>query len=221
MEDLRKHHNALKRQLIHENTKEGDTILDVGAGFGGDLKKWQECGANINMCDPSPDALDEARSRAKNMRIRVNFYVGDISSCPMRKYDVICYNFSMHYIFKTEKLFSDTLKEIRQRMKHGGKLFGIIPDSVSIIMKTPYTDTLGNIFQMVSGAGHGGFGERVVVELADTPYYVNGAIPEPLAYKDLLITHLERIGFSLQVWEPLEGHSITQLYSKFIFVYRK
>jgi len=52
MEEIRKNHNDAK-------------------GFGGDLQKWHKCGANINMCDPVPEALEEARSRAKNMHMRV------------------------------------------------------------------------------------------------------------------------------------------------------
>jgi len=60
MEEIRKNHNDAKYH-----------ILDVGCGFGGDLQKWHKCGANINMCDPVPEALEEARSRAKNMHMRV------------------------------------------------------------------------------------------------------------------------------------------------------
>ena len=74
MEVIRKNHNDAKRNLIQSVSKEGEHILDVGCGFGGDLQKWHKCGVNINMCDPEPSALEEARSRAKNMHMRVNFY---------------------------------------------------------------------------------------------------------------------------------------------------
>jgi len=64
MEEIRKNHNDAKRSLIQSVAREGQHILDVGCGFGGDLQKWSKCGVNINMCDPEPDALEEARSRA-------------------------------------------------------------------------------------------------------------------------------------------------------------
>ena len=58
MEEIRKNHNEAKRDLIQSVTNEGAHILDVGCGFGGDLQKWHKCGANINMCDPEPTALE-------------------------------------------------------------------------------------------------------------------------------------------------------------------
>ena len=170
------------------------------------------------MCDPEPSALIEARSRAKNMHIRVNFYEGDIHNCPNRKFDIVCFNFSLHYIFATKSLFTSSLREIKKRVKPGGLLIGIIPDSEKIIFKTPYLDEAGNFFKM-KDHGNGGFGEKLFVHLTDTPYYAEGPKAEPVAYKDLLVTHLEDFGFRLQLWEGLTGNPISELYSKFIFVY--
>ena len=119
MEEIRRNHNEAKRMLIHSVAKGGQHILDVGCGFGGDLQKWAKCGVNINMCDPEPSALEEARSRAKNMHMRVNFYEGDIHDCPNRKFDIVCFNFSLHYIFASRELFFSSIHEIRKRMKPG------------------------------------------------------------------------------------------------------
>jgi len=220
MEDLRRTHNDAKRALIQSVTKEGYQILDVGCGFGGDLQKWRTCGANINMCDPEPSALEEAKTRAKNMKMRVNFYHGDIFNCPHRHFDIICYNFSLHYIFQTRDMFFDSIREIRKRMRPGGRLIGIIPDSEKIMFRTPMTDKLGNFFKM-RHPGNGGFGEKLFVHLVDTPFYADGPRSEPIAFKDLLITHLEELGFKLEIWQGLEGNPISELYSKFIFVYKK
>jgi SAM-dependent methyltransferase len=178
------------------------------------------CGANMSMCDPEPSALVEARSRAKNMHMRVNFYEGDIHQCPNRKFDIVCYNFSLHYIFETRETFFSSIREIRKRMKPGGKLIGIIPDSEKIIFNTPLKDAMGNFFLMKTH-GNGGYGEKLFVNLADTPFYADGPRSEPIAYKDLLVTHLEELGFTLELWEGLEGNPISELYSKFIFVYKR
>ena len=221
MDELRKNHNLEKRTLIEHVTRRNDAILDVGAGFGGDLQKWRERGARIHMCDPEPEALQEAKRRAQNLKIHANFYEGDIFNCPNRRFDIICYNFSMHYIFKTHDLFEKSLYEIRKRMKYGGKLIGIIPDSEQILFRTPYEDDIGNYFLLEKSAGYGGFGERLVVHLEDTPFYGDDAKVEPIAYKDLLITELERMGFRLDVWCSLQGHPISTLYSKFIFTYTR
>jgi 2-polyprenyl-3-methyl-5-hydroxy-6-metoxy-1,4-benzoquinol methylase len=175
MEEIRKNHNNAKRDLIQSTTLDGQHILDVGCGFGGDLQKWHKCGANINMCDPEPEALLEAKSRAKNMHMRVNFYEGDIHACPKRKFDVVCFNFSLHYIFASRELFFSSIHEIKKRMKPGGSLIGIIPDSEKIIFKTPHLDEMGNFFKL-KDHGNGGFGEKLFVNLVDTPYYAGSKV---------------------------------------------
>ena len=218
MEEIRKHHNEAKRLLIQSVAQEGQHILDVGCGFGGDLQKWHKCGVNINMCDPSSDALKEAKSRARNMKMRVNFYEGDIFNCPNRKYDIICFNFSLHYIFQSADLFFKSIREIKKRMKPGGLLIGIIPDSEKIIMKTQIKDDMGNFF--ITKGSYGGFGEKLFVNLVDTPYYKDGAKSEPIAHKDLLWSELEKSGFRLEEWSSLEGNQISDLYSRFIFHYK-
>ena len=105
-------------------------------------------------------------------------------------------------------------------MKPGGKLFGCIPDSEQILLKTPFHDTLGNYFaRNDERTGFGNFGEKVFVFLSDTPYYEDGPKPEPIAYKDMLITHLELKGMKLQMWNQLDTPwEISKLYSQFIFV---
>tara|TARA_B110000858_G_C17795129_1_gene471998 strand:+ start:712 stop:1431 length:720 start_codon:yes stop_codon:yes gene_type:complete len=219
MEELRRLHNNEKRILIESVSKKGASVLDVGCGFGGDLQKWYKVGVNISMCEPCLEALNEAKNRAKNMKMRVNFYHGDIFNCPNRKYDIICYNFALHYIFQTKEMFHGAMREIKKRMKPGGVFIGIIPDSEKIIFKTPFVDNMGNFFKM-KDTSNGQFGEKLFVHLTDTPYYAEGPKSEPIAHKDLLITYLEDHGFTMNQWESLKGNPISELYSKFIFVYR-
>lgn len=219
MEDIRRYHNEEKRALITRFVREGDSVLDVGCGFGGDLQKWRHARVNLSMCEPDDGALEEAKLRARNMKQRVNFYHGDISACPHRRYDVVCYNFSLHYIFQSRELFTHTLHEIRRRLKPGGVFMGIVPDSQQIIFRTPLNDEDGNFFKL-RGTSDGGFGEKLYVHLVDTPYYADGPKPEPLAHRDLLVTHLENMGFSMEYWEGLIGNPISRLYSKFMFVYK-
>ncbi len=113
-----------------------------------------------------------------------------------------------------------SIKEIKKRMKPGGHLIGIIPDSEKILFKTPLVDAMGNFFKM-KDHGNGDFGEKLWVNLAETPYYADGPKSEPVAYKDQLVTHLEDLGFRLHTWEGLRGNPISELYSKFIFVYNR
>jgi len=222
MDSIRKAHNLVKRNLIQKVVPIGAHVLDVGCGRGGDLQKWAHCGVRLDACDPDKGALDEAKARSRNIGYRVNFYHGEIFECPKKEYDVICYNFSIQYIFRTPKVFFKTLEEIKKRLKPGGKLFGCVPDSEEILNNTPFNDSLGNFLVRKDDTGYGNFGEKVFVNLVDTPYYNDGPIPEPIAYKDLLITHLELNGFRMELWEGFdEPYEISKLYSKFIFVLHK
>lgn len=221
MEKIRQHHNDVKRELIQRCVKPGNSVLDVGCGFGGDLHKWVSSGIRtLDMCDPSSDALAEAKSRASKIKgVEPVMYHGDILACPTNKrYDVVCYNFSLHYIFANEKLFRQSIRAIRDRLKPGGKLIGVIPDSESVLMETPFKDELGNFFVRKETTGFGNFGEKVFVMLVDTPFYNGEAKSEPIAYRDILITELLENGFQLEEWVPLNGTKLSTLYSRFIFV---
>ncbi len=221
MEEVRSHHNAVKRQLIQNTTRKGDCVLDVGCGFGGDLHKWYSCGIRaLDMCDPSEDALAEARSRASKLKVSPSVYHGDILSCPTnRTYDVVCYNFSLHYIFECQKLFKRSIRAIKDRLKIGGKLIGVIPDSEEVIMRTPFADDLGNVMKRnETTTGFGNFGEKIFVMLADTPFYNGEFRCEPIAYKDMLITELWEHGVHLEEWKQVSGSPLSQMYSQFIFV---
>jgi len=220
MEEIRSYHNMVKRQLIQSATQPGSSVLDVGCGFGGDLQKWSHAGVRtLDMCDPSASALTEARSRASKMKIIPTFYHGDILACPTnKKYDVICYNFSLHYIFESHRLFKNSIRAIKDRLRPDGKLIGVIPDSESVLFCTPFKDELGNFMIRKDDTGFGNFGEKLFVCLTDTPFYADGAKSEPIAYKDLLITELWEQGIHLQEWTPLSGNSLSKMYSQFIFV---
>lgn len=218
MEEVRKYHNSVKRHLIQSVTKTGFNALDVGCGFGGDLQKWKACYANVDMCDPNPESLIEARKRAESLGMKVAFYEGDIFSCPEKVYNIVCYNFSLHYIFQSRELFFRSIQAIRSRMEKGSVLVGCIPDSMSILMSTPFKDELGNFMSRGQNTGYGNFGEKLFVKLTDTPFYKDGPKSEPIAYKDLLVTHLEDLGLRLITWESLDRYSISRMYSKFIFV---
>lgn len=219
MEEVRKYHNAIKRHLIQNMTVQGMKVLDVGCGCGGDLQKWKFSNPSIlDMCDPSEESLVEAKERAKNLKVHANFYLGDIFNCPTIQYDLICYNFSLHYIFQNANLFFDSIHAIKHRLIKGGRLIGIIPDSESILFCTPFKDQFGNFISRSEKTGQGNFGEKIFVFLSDTPYYKDGPKAEPIAYKDLLITKLEEIGVYLESWKPLQDFELSQLYSQFIFV---
>ena len=104
MDVVRRTHNNIKRKLIKDVSKVGDDILDVGCGFGGDLHKWHSCGVKITMCEPSFDALNEAKRRAKKMNIPVDFIMV-IFLLPRTRCMILFVIISLYSIFSKVKNF--------------------------------------------------------------------------------------------------------------------
>ena len=224
MDQVRTSNNLIKRRVIHDAVSAAPPsrqVLDAGCGCGGDLKKWQHAGVRcLDMFDPEHESLKETEARALSIGMKPKLFLGDINSCPHKKYDILCFNFSLHYIYESADIFFRSINGIHKRLKIGGQLVGCIPDSESILEYTPFKDDLGNIFLRKDGrSGYGEFGEKLFVKLADTPFYKDGMRTEPICYKDMLITHLEKKGVILRMWErfPVE-HDIQKFYSRFIFV---
>ncbi len=59
---MRKLHNSVKRTMIQELGK-GAYILDIGSGFGGDIPKWKDIGANVLAVEPNNIHLEEFNKR--------------------------------------------------------------------------------------------------------------------------------------------------------------
>lgn len=214
--DLRKLHNMAKRDFINSVTRDGYLILDAGCGCGGDMVKWGQHNVVVYACDPDTASIHEARRRAKNKSW--HFFNGDISKTPVQPYDIICYNFSLQYIFESEATFTRTIKDIVKRSKVGTMLMGVVPDSDDMLTHDSFTDHLGNVFD--KGELTGEFGDTVKFFVKGAPYYSKGPRPEPVCYKDILSTMLLRAGFERTSWEPLlpwPTGTISDMYARFIF----
>jgi mRNA capping enzyme len=216
--DLRKLHNLAKREFINDQTREGMVVLDAGCGCGGDLLKWGHHNITVYACDPNVTSILEARKRSKG-KTNFHFFNGDISHTPVQPYDIICYNFSLQYIFVNEQTFRCSIDNICARSKVGTVFMGVVPDSDAIFLAPDSVrDANGNEFH--KGVLSGEFSDRVRFFVKDSPYYACGAITEPVCHKDLLMTFLGRAGFECTTWTPFISFStgtITDMYSKFVF----
>ena len=67
MDAIRKLHNGFKPRADRD-MREGDHVLDVGSGFGETFKRYRASGCRFGCAIP-PEVLEEAKSRAKKMRI--------------------------------------------------------------------------------------------------------------------------------------------------------
>jgi ubiquinone/menaquinone biosynthesis C-methylase UbiE len=209
METLRRLHNQKKRELILGIVRPGNIVLDCGCGRGGDWHKWKVAGAlRIVGVDPDRESLVEAQRRADDMGLPVILIHGDIRDVHVNNFDVVCYNFSIHYILDS---LGESAKAIARAVKPGGYLIGITPDKARI---TEFTspDTLGNTVETVDSS-------HISVRLVDGPFYADGAKTEPVISRPLL-EHALRPWFKLERWTPMLNTStglISDIYSTFIF----
>ena len=218
--DIRKLHNSCKRQLIQKWVKPGSFVLDCGCGRGGDLWKWKDVKARVAAIDPDEEALQEAENRAGTIDTEVCFLgIGTIIQAAFAgPYDVICYNFSLHYIFENELTYQNSIKALGVALKPGGLLIGITPDkdrAESMIDEFGhFKDELGNEIAWLHG------GKNLMVRLVDGPFYADGGREEPTLSPIKLISDLQNVGLSLVLWEPMitkPNGMISDLYSKFVF----
>lgn len=214
-EELRKLHNDCKRRLIMDHVQPRAFVLDCGCGRGGDWWKWKAVRARVAAIDPDAESLREAESRAMDSGFGVWFLgQGDIRQAAFAgPFDVVCYNFSLHYIVDS---WEESLKAISVAVRPGGLLIGIVPERVraeSMVDENGrFEDPLGNKFEIS--------GDRLMVELADGPFYADGPKEEPLLDGSILIQNLKSLGFEKLVWEPMLSRPnglVSDLYTKFVF----
>ena len=219
MEDLRKAHNNYKRKLITDWVRPNSHVLDCGCGRGGDWRKWMAVDARVSAIDPDIESLKEAEARARDMNFKVWFMgQGDIRQAAfIGPYDVVCYNFSLHYIFENEKTLAESIKAIKVSLNTGGLLIGIAPEKARAESMADenghFIDNLGNEFKIEN--------EKLHVRLAGGPFYASGAKEEPMMDGSVLIERLKDMGFDRLAWEPMVSRPtglISDLYTKFVFV---
>ena len=207
---MRRLHNSCKREVIGNYVWPGARLLDCGCGRGGDLHKWKAAAqgrATVWAIDPDEASLQEARQRAQDTRSQVRIMgPGDIRSVN-GPFDIICYNFSLHYIVDS---YEESLEAIRRVLVPGGLLIGIVPEKARAEMLTggkPWSDRLGNTLEIRA--------DRLWVNLADGPFYADGPRAEPMLDGPEFI---ERLGFEVLMWEPMISRPnglISDLYTKF------
>ena len=106
----------------------GSNILDVGCGTGNHLIKLAENfpDGSYYGIDISSGSIDEAKRKAAQKNLRINFICGDASDTkvlPNNFFDIIISIYSLYYVEDAQK----TLAAMKSKLKMGGKIAVMSP----------------------------------------------------------------------------------------------
>jgi len=205
----------MKKNLIKKWVKPGDVVLDCGCGRGGDWWKWKDVGAKVVAIDPDADALTEASQRLKTVGAPITIIgPGTIEDAVAEgPFDVICYNFSIHYIFASPILLQNSIKALSKACRKGGLVIGITPDGSRMNFDSKFIDPLGNTLEKINL-------QTLSVRLIDGPFYADGPKEEPILDQKVFVKSMSDAGFITLKWEPMlkepNGH-VSDIYTTFVF----
>lgn len=166
--NIRIMNNFIKSLLIHKYSVNNATILDLGCGRGGDMKKHFVNKPKLYFgIDISDKSIEEARARydatlhkkAKYNEIEeltnnVCFEVKDAYNKTFdleMKFDVISCQFSLHYAFASKEVFETSIKNITNHLADGGLFYATIPNKEVIMRRyKKYGNGFGNEYYKIN-----------------------------------------------------------------------
>jgi ubiquinone/menaquinone biosynthesis C-methylase UbiE len=116
---------GFKRRLLeHARIKDGESVLDLGAGTGTlaiEIKKSNPK-AKVTGLDADRRVLAQAKAKAKEAGVKVDFQRGLATELPYdaRSFDVVVSTLLFHHL--TDEAKADTAEEVRRVLRLGGRL---------------------------------------------------------------------------------------------------
>ena len=237
LENLRLLANDIKRKMIE--TVKGKTVVDIGAGVGGDLFKYSKTGVKqLFLIEPSETNIKEMKERiAKNKHhlktigdIKILKAGGEeydkICSFVNKKVDFVNMFFSLTFFFKNKKLLKDLVETIDCMLDEDGVFMGTVMDGSLVDKELEKENIKSTQYEIVRlGKGTGFYGNEISIDFKDTvtATYQKEYLVYLLELERLLASkgiYLEEImNFENQDVEQLspEERFLNSLYSSFVF----
>ena len=180
---VRNLHNWLKNMLLRSHCAEGDAVLDLCCGKGGDIFKFKHIGVSrYTGVDFADAAIQAARVRATSITFPIDLRVADLRQ-PLdlgpggAQHDLVSAQFCMHYFWETEATAAAFMDNAAQHLRPGGHLVATLTDSEVLGIATSTKrcpGVAGNPLYRVrmcggdSGAAAGEFGRRYLFSSGST-----------------------------------------------------
>lgn len=136
--EIRKACNAVKRALIEQHVRDGDAVLDIGCGKGGDVGKLPR-GVRYVGVDSSSTAVEDARERWADLDVHVASFTNPLPPQLLKQsFDVLMCNFAAHYAFGSVEHVSGFFNNVCcARKQRGATLMGVTVDADALLARTP------------------------------------------------------------------------------------
>ncbi|XP_023242425.1 mRNA cap guanine-N7 methyltransferase-like [Centruroides sculpturatus] len=168
---LRNFNNWIKSMLIGEylqkvqetNRHDGKiSVLDIGAGKGGDLLKWKKGRINHLVCaDIAETSLQHCQQRYRDIKrsskrfgdpepFTVEFIPADCTKIRLKDhyqdpnilFDLVSCQFTFHYCFESESQAERMIQNISECLRPGGYFIGTTPDAYDIVRRIQNSEDL-------------------------------------------------------------------------------
>lgn len=129
--------------------KQGDTILDLASGKGGDLNKWSVRKVKrVVFSDVAKESVAQSQERYRERHrnsFDASFHVADLTRDPPSawspplnpnySFDAVSCQFALHYCFESNAQCRRFIKNAASKLKPGGFFFGCTPWSEEILRR--------------------------------------------------------------------------------------
>ncbi|KAJ7949512.1 mRNA cap guanine-N7 methyltransferase [Quillaja saponaria] len=150
---LKKLNNWIKSVLIQLYTRQGDAVLDLACGKGGDLIKWDKAKVGYYVgIDIAEGSIEDCRTRyngdaahhmhRKKFTFPARLMSGDCYEVTLDRvlaedapFDVCSCQFALHYSWSTKARARRALANVSALLRPGGTFIGTMPDANVIIKK--------------------------------------------------------------------------------------
>lgn len=210
LQDMRKYHNVEKKYIIKQYARK-KSVLDLGAGYGGDFFKYEEVGVTRLI------AVEPNRSNMVTLKNRLDTtssiqYVTTLINTvgqdwdTIRPYlrervDVVASFFSMTFLFESIDILRGFLHTVDQSMVEGGYFIGTMMSgekTYQLLEHVPKEDSfhLGKDIAMTKRYDNSEpkTGMALRIQLNET---IVGVQDEYLAFFSILKQEMEKLGFVL------------------------
>lgn len=204
---VRKFHNAIKRNLIQEHCKK-KTVLDIGIGAGGDLKKYED--AHVTKL-VGFDVVDmEYKTNKLNFKFhKMNKNVYKIKNYIKQKFDVINIFFAAHYFFKSQNTFDAFVSNVKDNLEKNGKLIMTVLDGGLVHCKRKLESEVYKIIKKYESPSF--LGSKIDVKLYGTKYFENKSSIEYLIHVQELVHLFDSLGLKLVTYKNFKEYKLDEL----------